>query len=113
MLMSLKEAYEEFRKNYSDAKIGVSKFANLRPEHILTFDKIPHNVCVCLYHENIRLILEALKSHTNFSTEFSTFVEQIVCSASKIDCMYSECSICANKIFSFKPLTDIEHTPTK
>lgn len=113
MLMSLREAYEEFRKNYSDAKIGVSKFSNLRPDHIRLFGKMQHNVCVCTYYENSRLILQALKSCTNLSLEFSEFVKQIVCSLSERSCMYSECELCTNKILSFKPHADIESTTTR
>lgn len=110
MLMSLREAYEQFCNTYSDVKIGVSKFADLRPKHIRLFDQIPHNVCVCIYHENVRLLLNALKTFTNLSTEFSSFINQIVCNPSEKACMYSECEDCHNKLSSFKPLADIENS---
>ena len=35
------------------------------------FDQIPQNVCVYLYHENIKLILQELQGHTNLSSNFS------------------------------------------
>lgn len=113
MLMSLHEAYEEFRNNFSDAKIGVSKFANLRPDHVRLFKKIPHNVCVCIYQEKVRLILQALKTCTDLSTEFSGFIEQVTCNPSTKDCMYSVCEVCMNRIHLFKPNDNLESTPTR
>ena len=44
--MSLKEAYNKFKESNADAKIGLSKFCDLRPQHIKLFDHIPHYVCV-------------------------------------------------------------------
>lgn len=55
----------------------------MRPDHIRLFDKIPHNVCVCIYHENKRLILQALKTCTDLSREFSGFIVQVNCNPSK------------------------------
>ncbi|ELU11480.1 hypothetical protein CAPTEDRAFT_193886 [Capitella teleta] len=46
MVMSLKEAHKAFSTKYPDEKVGLSKFCELRPEHIKLSDKIPHNVQV-------------------------------------------------------------------
>ncbi len=54
MLMSLKEAHNKFVEENPD-----SKFYELRPDKIKLFDHIPHNVCVCSYYENVRLLLVA------------------------------------------------------
>ncbi len=67
MLMSLKEAYNKFVKENPNNKVGLSKFCELRPAKVKLFDHIPHNVCVCSYHENVRLLLVALKIHTTLS----------------------------------------------
>ena len=75
-MMSLREAHKKFMEENPDAKIGLSKFCDL---HVKLFDHLPHQVCVCSYHENVRLILVALKSDSDLSTNFSTFVNQIVC----------------------------------
>ena len=40
-----------------DAQIGLSKFCELRPKRVKLFDHIPHYVCVCSHHENVRLLL--------------------------------------------------------
>lgn len=112
MLMSLSEAYEQFQ-SFCNEKIGFSKFASLRPKHVKIFDKIPHNVCVCVYHENVRLLLQALKPSTQLNQEFSGFINQVVCSPTLKDCMYSECETCANKLLSLKPQEDVQDTPAK
>ena len=57
MLMSLKEAYHLFREEMKNEVIGLTTFCSLRPVHIILFEQIPPNVCVCEYHKNIRLIL--------------------------------------------------------
>ena len=65
MLMSLKEAHFNFLKDHSNTKIGLSKFCEMRLPCLKLFDHIPLHVCVCSYHENVRLLLVALKEHTS------------------------------------------------
>ena len=62
---------------------------------------IPHNVCVCSYHENVRLLLVALKQHTQLSTDFRSFVSQVTCDSSLKDCMSSKCTNCKDLIDTF------------
>lgn len=101
MLMSLKEAYELFTKEFEDIAVGASKFCSLRPFQVKLFEKIPHNVCVCQYH--IRLLLTALEQHTTLSTTFSGFVSQVTCEEENRDCIYRRCDICKHSIEKFKP----------
>ena len=61
MLMSLREAHNKFKEEHPSLKIGLTKFFELRPTHVILFDQIPHQVCVCSYHENVRLLLVAQK----------------------------------------------------
>ena len=56
MLMSLAEAHKIYKREFTNQyKVGLSKFCALRPKNAKLFDSIPHNVCVCEYHENVRL----------------------------------------------------------
>ena len=103
MLISLKEAHNCFVKTHPQYKIGLSKFCELRPTNIKLFDHIPHNVCVCSYHENVRLLLLALKEHTELYTDFQGFIDQVTCDSSQKNCMSNECSNCKNKIDNFTP----------
>lgn len=55
--MKISEVHELFKKSNLIVKIGLSKFSNLKPTHIL-----PVNVCVCPIHANVDLVLKSLKS---------------------------------------------------
>jgi len=50
-------------KTYPGYKIGLRKFCELKPNNIKLLDHIPHNICVCSYHENVQLLLLSLKEH--------------------------------------------------
>lgn len=102
MLMSLSEAYQSFKKDNAE-KIGLSKFCELRPKHIKLFDQIPHNVCVCVYHENVRLLLWALKGETGLPDNISKFTNELVCDPESEQCMSLECNACRGKIKDYMP----------
>ena len=62
--MSLKGAYHLVKSEHENLPAGLSKFCDLRPQNIKLFDQIPHNVCVCIYHENMQLNLtQTCKAH--------------------------------------------------
>ena len=104
MLMSLREAYSNFKEEYPSLKVGLTKFCEWCPAHMKLFDQIPHQVCVCSYHENVRLLLVALKEHTTLNTDFSAFTEQVTCDPSAKVCMSGKCSKCANAINKYDPV---------
>ena len=58
MMMSLREAYNKFIEQHSTVKMSLSKFCELRPPNVKLFDHLPHQVCLCSYHENVRLLLQ-------------------------------------------------------
>ena len=72
MIMSLQEAWNKFIEQHSTTKMSLSKFYELRQPNVKFFDHLPHQVCLCSYHENVRLLLVALGEHTSLSTEFSS-----------------------------------------
>jgi len=102
MLMSLREAYNKFKEEYPSLKVGLTKFWH--PAHVKLFDQIPHQVCVCSYHENVRLLLIVLKEHTTLNTDFAAFTEQVTCDPSAKVCMSGKCSKCANAINKYIPV---------
>ena len=59
--MKVFEAYRCFKEERPDSSIGKSKFAELRPAHVLKRSETPRNVCLCRYHENINLQIQALQ----------------------------------------------------
>ena len=103
MLTSLKEAHQQFSSEHPEIMIGLSKFCELRPTHVKLFDHIPHNVCVCSYHENVRLLLVALKPYTAFSVEFRGFINQVTCDDENKKCMSRDCEKCKGFFDTFAP----------
>jgi len=73
MLMSLAEAHKLFTTEHADSSVRRSKFCELRPKHVKLFDTLPHNVCVCMYHENVRMLLVSLKKFTGLPDNISDF----------------------------------------
>ena len=94
--MTVGETFESFKADHPECTVGVSKFAALRPDHVLLTSKLPHNVCGCKYHNNIILLLEAL--HRKFPdivpVYSSDFLDKCVCNYSNEDCMSDNCDKC-------------------
>ena len=79
MIMSLREAWNKFKEQHSTPKMCLSKFCELRPPNVKLFDQLPHQVCLCSYHEIVRLLLVGLGEHTSLSAGFSSYIEQVTC----------------------------------
>ena len=106
LLMTLREAYELFRKQHPDVYIGKSKFSELRPVHILPQRYTPENVCVCKIHENVRLLLKALHTVSpEYKTSFREFISQVVCDQDNFKCMFGKCDACPG-LSTLKPEGD-------
>ena len=67
ILSNIKEIYSQFKKENPDRKIGFSTFALLRPKWCIPVGAAgTHNVCVCTYHQNVKLMLVAMNSSQNY-----------------------------------------------
>ncbi|KAJ8041142.1 hypothetical protein HOLleu_11877 [Holothuria leucospilota] len=99
MLITLKECYALFEKEYPGITVSLSAFCSLRPQHVFLLQDVPHNLCLCRYHENVRLLLECLNKSLsqNIETHFYDFLETIVCDQENEDCMLSKCDVCKDK----------------
>ena len=73
--------------------------------YVKLFDHLPHNVCGCSYHENIRLLLLALKDFSNLSSHFQGVIEQVAFDANSKNCMTRKCATYANSLEAYE-LTD-------
>lgn len=97
MLFSLRETHALFQKENPDIKVGLSTFCSLHPLHVQPSSDIPRNVCLCKYHENIKLICECLNNEIpNFPRYSSDFVENAVCTSKSEECMMGRCNNCPN-----------------
>lgn len=59
MLLTIGEAFEEFKNDFPQYVIGRSKFFNLKPRHV--YPVALHDTCCCIYHENFDLVLKVRK----------------------------------------------------
>lgn len=90
LLMNLRELHEEWKRN-SPFKCGFSSFASLRPAHcVLAGGCGTRTVCVCLEHQNIKLMLHA--AGINAKTE--EILTKTVCNLDNEACMLNKCAQC-------------------
>ena len=89
LLCNLKELYAHFKEQNPDVTIGFSKFCSLRPKWCVTAGSSgTHSVCVCTYHQNAILLVDAIKTgHT-----YKDFMEMIVCDCTSKMCMVHRAS---------------------
>ena len=72
LLLNLNELYQSFKEeHHPDLKVGFTKFSMLRPKNcILAGSCGTHSVCVCLYYQNVKLLIlgmfEIYLNVTNF-----------------------------------------------
>lgn len=66
--LTIGETFEQFKMKYPNMEIGRSKFFSLRPAWVR--ERTPHESCMCIYHENADLLLQASDS-LNFKILFS------------------------------------------
>ena len=91
LLCDLKELSSACKKHYPDVKIGFSKFCSLRPKWcILVGQSGTHSVCVCTIHQNVTLMLNAMK-HDRKSREL---MSMMVCDYDSKECMVHWCQNC-------------------
>lgn len=95
ILMNLAEAYAIFKQQNIGRKIGFSKFASLRPpECILALNNLgTHSVCVCAYHQNVKLIFYAMKRTMGMDT-YRDLLKKMLCVSPDIDCYLNHCQNC-------------------
>lgn len=98
ILCNLKEAYKHFKDNFSNIKLGFSKFAELRPKQcILAGQSGTHSVCVCTSHQNIKLMIENAKLNTVTNGNLKNYkqcIAKMLCNPSSIDCNMGHCEYC-------------------
>ena len=103
LTVSLKEVCHHSMTINPNIKVGLSKFCDLRPPNMKLFDSTPHNICVCIYHENMHLLLEVISKYTKLSELFQDFVDHFTCDPSFYDCNYRKCDNYIHLLNTFKP----------
>ncbi|KAJ4444344.1 hypothetical protein ANN_06136, partial [Periplaneta americana] len=91
LMFSIKVAHEIFSTENGKI-IGKSKFAELRPKHVLLSNKLPHNVCLCKYHENFINAISVLHKIVPHFPEYNkNLPESFVCENPKQECWNGNC----------------------
>ena len=101
LLFSIREAYELFLTEYkinANTKLSLTSFSGLRPLNILFQFHMPHRNCLCVYHENVNLLIIPLSKYIRcpglaYLQEFSATL--VYCETDE-NCMFSRCALCAN-----------------
>ena len=94
LLCDLKEIYASFKISNPHIKVGFSKFCQLRPKWCISVGcSGGHSVCVCTIHQNVVLMLNAIKIKKNRNE----LMEMLVCSLDSKECMIHRCKNCPSE----------------
>ncbi|CAF5219604.1 unnamed protein product, partial [Rotaria magnacalcarata] len=87
LLYTIREAYELFLAENPGISLGRTVFADVRPKYVVVKSSMAHRVCVCIYHENVNLLLNSLCKHVNGSvcSDLHSFTSALVCDESNYD----------------------------
>ena len=92
VLGNLKEVYQKFKESENHPDIGFSIFCSLRPKHcVLAGDNGTHSVCVCTYHQNPKLQLNAIGEK---DVSLEDVLAKAVCDINNETCMMRKCKNC-------------------
>lgn len=106
MIMTVGEAYELYKEDYPNEPVGKSMFFSMRPRHVQLVTKMPHNMCVCMYHANFGYFLESCaKVIPSFPSNYESFLKSVCCNIHNENCMTSNCKKCLTDLkYQFIPL---------
>ena len=117
VLMNLKEAFALYKADPNNPNIGFSSFASLRPRNcVLAGAAGTHSVCVCTYHQNVKLQFSSLGiKQVNYKSLF----ENSVCDINNRNYMLQICKSCPKDqgvkdfLMSFESVMDREYDNIK
>lgn len=83
--------YSSFKWQHPDIKIGFSKFCTLRPKWcVLAGSSGTHSVCVCTYHQNVKLLIEA----AGIDEDYKILCKRMLCEDASRECYLRHCNKC-------------------
>lgn len=94
LLCTLRELYALFKQENPYLKIGFSNFCSLRPKQcVLAGSSGTHSVCVCLIHQNNKLLLSSFDR----KIKCKDFISAVVCDKQNRHCMFRLCEKCSKE----------------
>ena len=92
LLANLRELYLHYKEKSNGEHVGFSKFCELRPRWCIAVGaKGMHSVCVCEYHQNVKLLLASLPGP---KLDHKSLMAKLVCNISERNCMIQRCEKC-------------------
>uniref|UniRef100_A0A6P7GVN1 Uncharacterized protein LOC114343446 n=1 Tax=Diabrotica virgifera virgifera TaxID=50390 RepID=A0A6P7GVN1_DIAVI len=109
ILYTLNELFVAFKEKYPSHKIGRSAFCSLRPKWcVLPGSSGTHSVCVCKYHQNVKLMIAG----ANLNTDYKDLIDLLVCNSESSECMLDLCELCPGRQFLIELLgTETDDLP--
>ena len=90
VLSNLREIYQQY-KSETEEPIGFSLFASLRPPWcVLAGASGTHSVCICIHHQNPKLMLRSVRS----DLKIDDLMKMTVCDIKSETCMLGKCGEC-------------------
>ncbi|EFX71980.1 hypothetical protein DAPPUDRAFT_111192 [Daphnia pulex] len=94
LMVNIDELHRDYKKKLTSDRLrafGLSVFESLRPPNVITVGSSgTHSVCVCVYHQNVKLRLAAI----HITDERYHFMDKLVCNVYNKDCMMTRCASC-------------------
>jgi len=79
---------------YPTYRIGFSNFCQLQRKRCVTVSSNgSHSVCVCSYHQNVKLMCSALP----IRHDYTSLMELCICSSKSRNCIFHLCQDCPDK----------------
>ena len=90
--------HREFIRKEPTVKISYSSFCALRPFYMTAPKPSDRKTCQCQYHENAKLMLEVLRTHSIIkSSKLEDSFELVCCSQMSEACLLRSCTRCLQK----------------
>ena len=110
LMLTLHESYELWIEENPTMKVSLTTFCNLRPPNVLLRNKMPQNVCVCIYHENMNMAISAVhKFCDSFPKGHRDLLKCLTCKEDNIlseTCQFGDCRGC-NDLFGMERLVQL------
>lgn len=99
---SLKVLFKKF-SHQSTLKISYSTFCRLRPFWVVPPKLGARDTCLCMTHENFKLMVEKLHQlHVVPVRDPEDLLDALTCNKTKEACLIRECDLCKEKVIHFK-----------
>ncbi|CAF3030893.1 unnamed protein product [Rotaria sp. Silwood2] len=102
LLENIRETYELFKEESNNVDLSRSSFAELHPVFVIPKAALAHRNCLCVYHENVTLLLKCVDKFVdgNYYSSLQVFT----------DCMFGCWSLC--KYFFLKKFRKMSQMAT-